>query len=296
MAAQVTLTGVTAPVVRAIGRSRPLRILLHVALLAGALVMLYPLLWMLSSSLKPEHLIFTEPGLWPRELDLSNYAKGWAGVGGYTFGRFFVNSFIVSGGAVVGNILSGSLTAYAFARLNFRFKRLWFAVMLATIMLPYHAVLIPQYVLFFQLGWVNTFLPLIVPKFLATDAFFIFLMVQFMRGIPRDLDDAAKVDGCGFARVYWHIILPLLRPALVTTAIFTFIWTWDDFFTQLVYLNDASMYTVSLGLSSFLDARGASEWGQMFGMSMLSLLPVLLIFTVFQRLLIEGIATSGMRN
>lgn len=291
-----TLAAVKAPVTRTLGRSRWLRVLLHVALIAGGLVMLYPLLWMLSSSLKPQYLIFTDAGLWPSELDLGNYPEGWQGVGGHTFGRFFVNSLIVSCGAVLGNMVSGSLAAYAFARLSFRYKRLWFSLMLATIMLPYHAVLIPQYVLFFELGWVNTFLPLIVPKFLATDAFFIFLMVQFMRGIPRDLDDAAKVDGCGFLRVYWHIILPLLRPALVTTAIFTFIWTWDDFFTQLVYLSDASMYTVALGLNSFLDATGRSAWGQMFGMSVLSLLPVLLVFVVFQRLLIEGIATSGMRN
>lgn len=290
-------TGGTAIPVRSHKAFRWHRILIHLLLVAGAIIVLYPILWMLSSSFKPQYLIFSDPGIWPREfVGISNYVEGWSGVGGYSFGRFFWNSLIVSVGAVVGNVVACSMAAYAFARLDFKFKRFWFAVMLVTIMLPYHAVLIPQYILFFNLGWVDTFLPLIVPKFLATDAFFIFLMVQFIRGIPRELDDAARVDGCGYWTIYWRIILPLAVPALVTTSIFTFIWTWDDFLQQLVYLSDTAKYTVTLGLNMFLDVTGQSSWGPMFAMSILSLVPVLVVFLLFQRFLVEGIATTGLKG
>jgi len=168
--------------------------------------------------------------------------------------------------------------------------------MLGTLMLPYHVTLIPQYVLFLNLGWVDTFLPLIVPKFLAVDAFFIFLLVQFFRTIPRELDEAAMLDGCGPWRIYLKIILPLSLPALATAAIFTFIFTWDDFFGPLVYLNDISSYTVQLGLRTFVDSTGMSDWGALFAMSTLALLPILAFFLFFQRLLIEGIATTGLKG
>jgi multiple sugar transport system permease protein len=163
-------------------------------------------------------------------------------------------------------------------------------------MLPYHATLIPQYILFLNLGWIDTFLPLIVPKFLAVDAFFVFLLVQFFRSIPRELDEAAMIDGCGPWRIYWMVIVPLSLPALATAAIFTFIWTWDDFFGPLVYLNDMNSYTVQLGLRSFVDSTGKSDWGALFAMSTLTLLPVFAFFLFFQRLLIDGIATTGLKG
>src|SRR5690606_7967879 len=162
-------------------------------------------------------------------------------------------------------------------------------------MLPYHVVIVPQYVLFDSFGWINTVLPLVVPKFLATDAFFVFLMVQFIRALPRELDDAAEVDGCGPFRTYRSVILPLTLPALATTAAFTFIWTWNDFLTPLIYLTDPSMYTVPLGLNAFNDATGASSWGPMFAMATLSLGPVLGFFIVAQKYLVRGIATTGLK-
>jgi multiple sugar transport system permease protein len=271
------------------------RLGLHALLLLGAVVMLYPLLWLASSSLKPAQLIFSDPSLWPKRIDLSNYTRGWEGVA-LPFSQFFRNSFIVAGGAVLGNLLACSMAAYAFARLNFRFKRFWFALMLGTIMLPAHATLIPQYILFLKFGWINTFLPLIVPKFLATDSFFIFLMVQFIRSIPRELDEAASIDGCGFFGIYGRIILPLMAPALVTTAIFTFIWTYEDFLLPLVYLSDMNLYTVPQGLRLFMASTGESAWGPLMAMSLVSLVPVFVIFLVFQRLLIEGISTTGLKG
>ncbi|WP_020578001.1 carbohydrate ABC transporter permease [Actinopolymorpha alba] len=273
----------------------PRRLLLHTALAWGAALMVYPLLWLVSSSVKPDTEIFTQLGLWPRTFDLANYSEGWSGAS-QSFTVFFTNSLVITVGCVIGNILACSAAAYAFARIEFRFKKLWFAVMLSTLMLPHHVTLIPQYVLFFNLGWVNTYLPLIVPKFLATDAFFIFLMVQFIRTIPRELDDAAAVDGCGPFRFYLRIVLPLLRPALVTTAIFTFIWTYGDFLSQLIYLTEPGLYTVPLGLRMFLDSLGGSAWGPMFAMSVVSLIPTFLVFLFFQRKIVEGISTTGIRG
>src|SRR5690554_3559919 len=277
------------------GRSRLTSLLIHLGLLAASVVMLYPLLWLLAASFRPENEIFTSASILPSVWSIDSYIRGWNGLR-TSFGVFFTNSFIISGLSVIGNVMACSMAAYAFARLDFRFKNFWFAMMLMTLMLPYQVTLIPQYVLFLNLGWVNTFLPLIVPKFLAADAFFIFLMVQFFRGIPRELDEAARMDGAGPWRIYWKIILPLSTPVLATAAIFTFIWTWDDFFGPLIYLSELRDYTVMLGLRTFTDSTGQSDFGGMFAMSVLSLVPIFLFFLFFQRLLIEGIATTGMKR
>jgi multiple sugar transport system permease protein len=269
------------------------RLLGHLLLIGGALVTLYPLLWMAASSVKPTEEIFSGSGLWPKRFTLDNYRAGWSALG-VRFWVFFGNSFVIALAAIAGNVLSCSMAAYAFARLRFAFRRLWFGVMLATLMLPVHVLIIPQYTLFHRLGWIDTFLPLIVPKFLAVDGFFIFLMTQFIRALPTELDDAARIDGCGPVRIYLRIILPLMRPALITTAIFTFVWTWDDFFSQLVYLNGVEHYTVPLALRSFLDATGQSSWGQLLAMATLALVPVLVFFVVFQRRITDGISTTGL--
>jgi multiple sugar transport system permease protein len=162
-------------------------------------------------------------------------------------------------------------------------------------MLPIHVVIVPQYVLFSQLEWINTFLPLIVPKLLAPDAFFIFLMVQFFRGIPRELDEAATLDGANHLRIYLQLMLPLSMPALATTAIFTFIWTWNDFFSQLIFLTRPEMYTVPIALRTFVDSTGNSSWGSLFAMSIVSLIPVFIAFLFGQKYLVKGIATTGIK-
>ena len=284
------VTGAPAP-----GRKRLTSVLIHVALLGASVLMLYPLLWLLAASFRPENEIFTSASIWPSAWSIDAYIRGWNGLR-TSFATFYVNSFIISGLSVAGNVIACSMAAFAFARLNFRFKNFWFAMMLMTLMLPYQVTLIPQYVLFRQLGWVNTFLPLVVPKFLAADGFFIFLMVQFFRGLPRELDEAAQMDGCSPWRIYWKIILPLSMPVLATAAIFTFIWTWDDFFGPLIYLSEMKSYTVMLGLRTFTDSTGESDYGGLFAMSVLSLVPIFLFFLFFQRLLIEGIATTGMKR
>lgn len=221
---------------------------LHALLLAASFVMLYPVLWMVAGSLRPASDLFgRNVSLIPSQVTIAAYAKGWFGLE-VSFGRFFANSLIISVLATLGNVIAASLAAYAFTRLKFVGRGFWFALMLGTLMLPYHVTLIPQYVLFLNLGWVNTWLPLILPKYLAVDAFFIFLMVQFFRGIPRELDEAAIMDGCSPWRIYRKIMLPLSLPVLATAAIFSFIWTWEDFFGPLIYLSDMKKYTVQLGL------------------------------------------------
>lgn len=270
-------------------------LLRHGLLIAAAFVMLYPLLWMVASSFKPENAIFTDLSIIPHSLDPKNFIEGWTALQ-TSFTTFYRNSFVIAFLVVIGNLISCSLTAYAFARLQFRWKQPMFALMLATLMLPYHVTLIPQYVLFLQLGWVDTILPLVVPKYLAADAFFIFLMVQFFRGIPRELDEAAQMDGCSPWRIYWKIIMPLSLPVMATAGIFSFLWTWNDFFGPLIYLNDSANYTVPLALRSFVDATGTSAWGQLFAMSSLAILPIFLVFLFFQRLIIEGVAMSGMKR
>lgn len=264
-----------------------------ILILAGAL-MIYPLLWMVVSSLRPNEMIFREPGLWLNSLEMSNYTSGWSALT-HPFGHYMLNSAIVVIGSILGNLVSCSMAAYAFARLQFTGKRLFFGIMLLTIMLPFHVVIVPQYILFSQIGWVNTFWPLLVPKLLATDAFFVFLMVQFIRGIPRELDEAARIDGAGHPRIFLRVILPLMVPALATTTIFTFIWTWNDFFGALIYLTDPDMFTVPVALRAFVDSQSATSWGSLFAMSIVSLLPVFLVFLFGQRFLIKGIATTGIK-
>lgn len=268
----------------------------HALIWLGAAAMLYPLLWMLSASFKPGKEIFKSMGIIPADFTLENYKIGWAGVSQITFQTFFANTILIVVVSIAGILLTCSMAAYAFGRLKFSFRSFWFAIMLTTMMLPAHVVVIPQYIIFNKLEWINTYLPLLVPKFLATDGFFIFLLVQFIRGLPRELDQAATVDGCGPFRMYWQIIMPLALPALVTSAIFAFIWTWNDFFSQMLYISNIKLYTVSLGLRLFLDSSGESSWGPLFAMSILSLIPVFVVFIMFQKLLIEGIAAGGVKG
>ncbi|WP_019065169.1 carbohydrate ABC transporter permease [Streptomyces prunicolor] len=289
------MTTVTTPV-----RSRPRipgrSLAWHVICVAIGLVLLYPLLWLFTASLKSGTEILSNLSPIPKVFTPGNYSKAADGISGLTLWRLFGNSLLLACLAVAGNVISCSLAAYAFARLRFCARGLYFSVMIATLMLPMHVMLIPQYVIYQKLGFLGTYLPLVIPKFLATEAFFVFLIVQFIRSLPRELDEAAVLDGCGPYRTFWYIILPLLKPALVTTTIFSFISAWNDFFSQLIYLTDPKMYTLQLGLRLFVDQTDSSAYGPMFAMSVIALLPVLLFFLAFQRLLVEGVQTSGLKG
>lgn len=275
-------------------RRRMRRVVRHLLLLVFVLLMVYPLLWMVVSSFKPGELVLTQPGIIPEAVTLENYRFGWNALN-EPFTRYLLNSFLVAFGAILGNLFSCSLTAYALARLEFRARKVYFAIVLGSVMLPMHALVIPQYIAFSELGFVNTYVPLLLPKFLATDAFFIFLLMQFIRTLPRELDQAAMIDGASPFRIFWSVILPLLQPALVTTAVFTFIWTWNDYFTPLIYLTRSEMYTVSVALKSLVDVQTSSGTGILFAMSLISLVPIFIFFIIAQKHLVQGIATTGLK-
>lgn len=261
-----------------------------------AFVMLYPLLWMFSSSLKPTEQIFVDAAnLIPKELHFENYINGWKGMGGISFGTFFLNSFIVAVLATVGSVISSSVVSYGFSRVNFKYKNFWFAIMMGTMMLPEQILIVPQYIMFKNINWTNTFLPLIVPHFCAMP-FFVFLNMQFLRGLPVELDEAAMIDGCGKLRTYTAILLPLTKSAIVTSIIFSFYWRWQDFLAPLIFLSEPKKYTFSVAIKMFTDPTVQSDWGAMFAMAVLSLIPVCLIFLFFQKYLVKGIATSGLKG
>ena len=271
--------------------------LTHVFIIALGLIMIYPILWMIISSFKPNNMIFSDPGLIPKAVTFENYISGWKGYAGTSFGKFFTNSLLMCIAAVVGNLIACTMAAYAFGRLKFVGKDFWFAVMMVTLMLPAHVTTVPRYILFNTFGWVGSYLPIVVPKFLATDAFFVFLLVQFIRSLPKELDEAAIIDGCGKAGVFLRIIVPLATPALVTTALFTFLWTWDDFFNHLLYLTTPSIFSVSRALRTFVgDAGAVSNWGGALAMSTLSMVPPFILFFSLQKYFVQGITTTGIKG
>ena len=257
--------------------------------------MLYPLFWMLSSSFKPNNEIFTTVGnLIPQTFTTENYVNGWRGFAGLSFGVYFRNSLIVAGLSTIGAALSSALVAFGLARLHFPGRNFWFVCMIVTMMLPGQVMMIPRFVLFNQLGWVGTFLPLTVPAFFGS-AFDIFLVMQFIRGIPRDMDEAARIDGCSWYGIFTYILVPMIVPALVTVGILTFINSWGDFMGSLLYLNSPAMYTSAYALKLFSDSAG-TDFGATFAMSVLSLVPILIIFFFFQKQLVEGISTQGLKG
>lgn len=271
-------------------------VIYHVFTFLFACVMIYPLVWMVMSSFKNTNEIFrTAANLLPKEFSFENYKVGWQGFAGYGFGTFFKNSFVIAGVSTVGAVISSAIVAYGFARIDFKFKSFWFGCMLLAMMLPFQVIMIPQYIIFNKMGWVGSYLPLIVPQFFG-QGFFIFLNVQFIKGIPIDLDEAARMDGCSIYSIFTRIILPLVKPSLVTSAIFSFMWRWDDFLSALIYLSDPLKYPVSYALKMFSDPTAGSDWGAMFAMATLSLIPIFFIFLTMQKYLVEGIASTGIKG
>lgn len=267
-----------------------------VALIALTALVLYPLVWLAFASFKPNAEFGQNPGLLPAEPTIDNFVKVMDGIAGVPLWRYFANSLLIAVSAVVGTVLSSALAAYAFARVQFRGLGVLFAAMIGTLLLPFHVVIIPQYILFNRLDMIDTYWPLILPKFLATEAFFVFLIVQFIRSIPRDMDEAARIDGAGHLRIFWSIILPLIKPALITCAIFAFIWTWNDFLGPLLYITSPENYPLPIALKLYNDQTSTSDYGATVAVSMLALLPILLFFLVFQRFLVDGVATQGLKG
>ncbi|BDP41480.1 sugar ABC transporter permease [Deinococcus aetherius] len=265
------------------------RLLALAALIGLSLLILYPALWMVSTSLKQDAQVLEYPPRWiPNPVVWGNYAKAWASA---PFTRYAINSLLYALSVSFGTVLSCSLAAYGFAKLRFPGRDFLFLVLLSTMMIPGLVTMVPQYVLFSKLGWINTYLPLIVPSFFA-GAFFTFLLRQYFLGIPNELLEAARVDGANELWIWARVVLPLATPALATVAIFTFDGTWNDYVNPLLYLNDERLYPLQVGLATFRSAND-TQWQLLMAASVLVLLPVVVIFFVFQKYFIEGASLTG---
>jgi multiple sugar transport system permease protein len=258
-------------------------------------VMLYPFLWLLSSAFKEKGDIFGNLDLIPKKWVFYNFLNGWRGFAGISFATFFKNSFIVTIGSTILSVAGSVFVGYGFSRVRFKGRSFWFACMMMTLMLPAQILMVPQYLLFSRFNWINTYMPLIIP-YLGGQAFFIFLCVQFIKGIPRELDESAFVDGCGLYKIFWYIILPLTKSAVITSSIFSFYWRWSDFIGPLLYLKKPRLYTVSVALKLFADPNSITDWGALFAMSVLSLIPDIAVFLFLQKYLVEGISTTGIKG
>ena len=275
-------------------RIRASSVLNHAFMIAFSFIMIYPVIWWVGASLKKTEELRL-PAIWPETPMWSNYTEGWHFSANYTFGHFFANTLLMEVGNVVGGVLTAAVVAFGFARLNFPLRGFWFSIMMLTLMLPGQVTIVPQYILYNTFGFVDSYVPLVLPHFFGGGAFFIFLLVQFIRGIPKDLDEAAKIDGASVYGIFGRIIFPLIKPALVTVGIFTFIWSWDDFFSQMLYLSSVDKFTVGLALRMFID-QFEVQWGQLLAMSLLSIVPSVLIFFFAQKHFVEGIATTGLKG
>lgn len=270
-------------------------VIFHALVIILGFLMLYPILWMVSNSFKENADIFNSSKLIPTTFRFDNYARGWRFNNSVTFTTFFYNSFYYTIVATLGAVLASSVVAYGFGRIPFRGRSFWYGALFLTMMIPYQVVMIPQFIIFHKLKWINSFKPLIIPQF-GGQAFFIFLMIQFIRQIPYELDDSAKIDGCNRFKSFALIIFPLIKPAVITSTIFSFYWRWDDFLGPLLFLNKPRLFTVSLALRMFSDPFTSTDWSAIFAMGTLSLLPVLIIFVIFQKYIVQGLVTTGLKG
>lgn len=268
------------------------RLVIYLLLIGTSICFLIPFVWLILSALKSSDEIFVFPPVWlPKHWEWGNFFKALTAL---PFSRYAINSIIIAVVNVVGNVLSCALVAYGFARFRFPGRRLLFMLLLATMMIPGQVVLVPQFILFHDLGWINTLLPLTVPAFFGS-AFYVFLLRQFFMTIPMELEEAAKIDGAGSLRIFFTVVLPLIKPALTAVAIFAFQGSWNDFLAPLIYLNDPSKFTLQLGLAQF-QGTFHTEWNLIMAATVVVMLPMLIIFFTAQRYFIEGITMTGSKG
>lgn len=269
------------------------QLILYVILTSLAFIFLIPLFWMGSTSLKIPSQIFTMPPVWiPDPIVWENYPRA---LNFFPFFLYLRNTLFIVGMNVIGAVLSCSMVAYGFSCIQWPGRDVMFILVLSTMMLPFHITLVPVYIVFKHLGWINTFAPLILPNWFALSVFFVFLLRQFFRGIPAELFDSARVDGCSNFGIYWKIVLPLSKPALFTVGLFEFLWSWNDFLRPLIFLADPQKYTLSLGLKFFMGLHSA-EWALLMAVSAVTIIPIIIIFFFTQKTFIQGIATTGLKG
>ena len=265
-----------------------------IAIIGG--IILYPILWMFFATFKTNEQIYGSIKLLPESFDWKFYLEGWKGTGRITYGAFFTNTFLLVVPTTILTVISSTLVAYGFARFKFPGKKILFAMLIATLMLPNSVIIIPRYTLYNKFNWINTYLPFHVPALLACYPFFIYMLIQFMRGLPKELDESAYVDGCGTFRTLIQILLPLMKPALFSAGLFQFLWTYNDYFNSLVFINSVKKYPISLALRMSLDAESVVQWGKVMAMSFVAVVPVMILFFAAQKYFVEGMATSGIKG
>jgi multiple sugar transport system permease protein len=280
----------------ALTRDKVNRMLIFVVICILALIMMIPFIWMLSTSLKLPTEVFSMPPKWiPSPPQWRNYLEAWAPKGlPETFTTYLINTLIITFFNTLGAILSSSFVSFGFARLRFPGRDILFIVLLGTMMIPVQVTMIPQFILFRSLGWIDTFLPLIVPNFFAISAYNVFLLRQYYLTLPHELDEAALIDGCNYFDIYWRILMPLSWPVIATIAVFSFVYNWNDFLNPLIYLNSSSNFTLALGLQTFTTVYG-SKYHLMMAAATLMLLPIMVVFFLGQKYFIEGVATTGLK-
>lgn len=271
--------------------------LLRYGLLVGVgLLMLYPLLWMIGGAFKPNHEIFGSIGFIPSEPTLDGFRDGWRTSTEYTFATYLANTFMIVVPKVILTVISSVVVAFGFARFNIPGRKLLFALLIATVLLPKSVLLIPQYLMFREFGWLDTFLPLYVPSAFAVEGFFVFMVIQFMRSLPPELEEAAVIDGCRSWQVLLYVMVPMLMPVIIAVALFQFMWTMNDFMQPLVYLSSVENYPVSLALKLAIDVTEATSWNQVLAMSTIALLPSLILFFASQRYFMEGTTAGAVKG
>jgi len=288
-----TVTAIDAGRVR---KQRTISILRYIVLTLVAIVMIYPIFWLIGASFKTNSEIFTSIGFLPDSIDFQAYIDGWYTKGRYTFTLYYINTFKYVIPKILFTLVASTLTAYGFARFNFPFKKILFSLLMATMFLPAVVTRIPLYLFWKDLGMLDTYVPLLAGSFFAQEPFFVFMLIQFLRSIPRDLDEAATVDGCGSFAILRKVLLPALKPALISCIIFQFVWSFSDFLGPLIYITSQDKYPVSLALKLNVDPSTNTPWNQVFAMSILSLLPAIILFFSAQKYFVEGVTSSGIKG
>jgi oligogalacturonide transport system permease protein len=260
------------------------------------LFMIYPLLWLFGASFKHNDEIFADSNIFPSNPTISGFIDGWKGSGQYTYSQFFRNTFLMTVPTVIGTLVSSFLVAYGFARFAFKGKKILFALMMTTLMLPSELLVIPRYIMFRNFGWLNSYLPIIIPATFATYPFFVFMIIQFIRGIPMELDESTVIDGGNSFTILSRIIIPLSKPVIFSAVIFQFVWRWNDFFNPLIFIDSVRRYPLSLALRMGIDVTDLVNWNNILAMSTLSIIPPALIYFFAQNYFVEGIATTGLKG
>ena len=268
----------------------------HIFLAAFGLFMVFPLIWMAFGTFKSNKELFSSAKLLPEHFTLQYFIEGWNAQGQYTYGTFLVNTIVLVIPVVIFTVISCSLVAYGFSRFRFPMKKMLFMLMISTMMLPNTVIIIPRYIIFRELGWLNSYMPFYMPALLACYPFYIFMLIQFLRGIPRELDEAAYIDGCSSFTVFVRILLPILKPALFSAGLLQLMSTWNDFFNSLIYINSLSKYTLSLALRMTIDAGAQIGWASILAMALVAMGPLVSLFFSAQKYFVEGIATSGLKG